>query len=58
MASVGLNAIAFVRATYTCPANEAIGRPAGFPQLLLRLGYAGDREPTPRREAVEVIISA
>lgn len=36
----------------------AIGRPAGFPQLLLRLGYAGDREPTPRREAAEVIISA
>jgi hypothetical protein len=37
---------------------EAIGRAAGFPQLLLRLGHAGDREPTPRRDAVEVIVSS
>ena len=36
----------------------AIGRPAAFPQLLLRLGYAGDRKPTPRREAAEVITDA
>jgi hypothetical protein len=33
----------------------AIDRAAGFPQLLLRLGHAGDRTPTPRREPADVI---
>jgi nitroreductase len=33
----------------------SIGRPTGFQQLLLSLGYAGDRKPTPRREAAEVV---
>jgi nitroreductase len=33
----------------------ATGRPTRFPQLLLRLGYAGDRKPTPRRDAAEVV---
>jgi hypothetical protein len=36
----------------------AIGRPTVFPQLLLRLGHAGDRKPTPRREAAEVLAGA
>ena len=33
----------------------AISPRAGFPQLLLRLGYAGDRRPTPRRDPSEVV---
>jgi hypothetical protein len=33
----------------------AIGRPSGFPQLLLRFGFAGDRKPTPRRDAAGVM---
>jgi len=37
---------------------STIGRPAAFPQLLPRLGYAGDRKATPRREAAEVITGA
>src|SRR5262245_43914687 len=35
-----------------------IGRPTAFPQLLVRLGYAGDRKPTPRREVAEVVMGA
>ena len=36
--------------------REALGRSAGFPQLLMRLGYGKDVKPTPRRDVHEVVI--
>lgn len=35
--------------------REALGRTAGFPQLLLRIGYGKDVKATPRRDLGEVI---
>jgi hypothetical protein len=36
--------------------REALGRTAGFPQLLMRLGYGKDVRPTPRRNSDEVVM--
>lgn len=36
--------------------REALGRTAGFPQLLMRLGYGKDVKPTPRRNVDEVVM--
>jgi hypothetical protein len=36
--------------------REALGRTAGFPQLLMRLGYGKDVKPTPRRNVDEVVV--
>ena len=36
--------------------REALGRSAGFPQLLMRLGYGKDVKPTPRRNIDEVVM--
>jgi hypothetical protein len=36
--------------------REALGRSAGFPQLLMRLGYGKDVKPTPRRNVDEVVM--
>ena len=35
--------------------REVLGRTAGFPQLLMRLGYGKDVMPTPRRNIDEVV---
>ena len=35
--------------------REVLGRTAGFPQLLMRLGYGKDVMPTPRRNTDEVV---
>ncbi len=35
--------------------REVLGRTAGFPQLLMRLGYGKDVMPTPRRNVDEVV---
>jgi hypothetical protein len=35
---------------------EALGRSAGYPQLLMRLGYGKDVKPTPRRDLGELIV--
>ena len=36
--------------------REALGRAAGFPQLLMRMGYGKDVKPTPRRNVDEVVM--
>jgi Putative TM nitroreductase len=36
--------------------REVLGRSAGFPQLLMRLGYGRDVKPTPRRSVNEVVM--
>jgi hypothetical protein len=36
--------------------REALGRTAGFPQLLMRLGYGKNVKPTPRRNIDEVVM--
>ena len=36
--------------------REALGRTAGFPQLLMRLGYSKDVKPTPRRDVDTVVM--
>jgi Putative TM nitroreductase len=36
--------------------REALARTAGFPQLLMRLGYGKDVKPTPRRNVDEVVM--
>jgi nitroreductase len=36
--------------------REALGRTAGFPQLLMRMGYGKDVKPTPRRNVDEVVM--
>lgn len=36
--------------------REALGRAAGFPQLLIRMGYGKDVKPTPRRDVDEVVM--
>lgn len=35
--------------------REALGRTAGFPQLLMRMGYGKDVKPTPRRDVEDVL---
>ncbi len=35
---------------------QALGRAAGFPQLLMRMGYSKEVKPTPRREIEDVIV--
>jgi hypothetical protein len=36
--------------------REALGRAAGFPQLLMRMGYGRDVKATPRRDVTEVTV--
>jgi hypothetical protein len=36
--------------------REALGRAAGFPQLLMRMGYGKDVKPTPRRNVDQVVM--
>ncbi|MDQ3851246.1 MAG: hypothetical protein M3299_00255 [Thermoproteota archaeon] len=35
---------------------QALGRATGFPQLLMRMGYAKEVKPTPRRDVDDVIV--
>ena len=36
--------------------REALGRAAGYPQLLMRMGYGKEVKATPRRDVTEVIV--
>ena len=38
--------------------REALGRAAGNPQLLMRMGYGKDVKPTPRRDVSDVILKS